>query len=414
MTAYRNVFSLILAVSLLQVAGGLLGVIVPLSLGEMGQSNTVIGLIAGVYSAGFMLGAMYAPRLIRQIGNIRVFASAAAVAGVATLLLAMMHDPLLWSVMRFGQGIGIALMFASSESWMTEATPSHQRGSVLGIYHVVAKVALIAGPFLAIGYAPSAMEPFVWCGIFMVAALIPVCITRRTEPKPPDTEPFPISRMFALTPAAVIGVFVAGFSNTGFLALLPIFAEQTGGESVASTAAQLMAVAFLGGVISQFPAGILSDHIDRRLVIAGMGLLAAVAAAGLVVFGKSPDSLVSLGLIGLWGAGALSFYGLCIAHAADRCAPEKFARMMSGLLFVWAAGSVIGPIFFGYVMSSGLGTQGLFILEIVMGLFLFAAMLWRRGAKAPVLDEDRESFEPVSPTSLPAVEIDPRAAGALD
>ena len=78
MTAFRNVASLILAAALLQVAGGLLGVVVPLALGDVGVSDAIVGLIAGIYSAGFMAGAALAPKMIREIANIRVFAFAAA------------------------------------------------------------------------------------------------------------------------------------------------------------------------------------------------------------------------------------------------------------------------------------------------------------------------------------------------
>ena len=399
---------LILASALLQVASGLLGVVVPLALGAEGYSNTIVGVIAGIYSAGFMLGAIYAPRLIRDFGNIRVFAFAAGAAAVTALVMAMFRDPAMWGVMRFVQGAGIALMFASDESWMTEATPASQRGSVLGIYHVAAKLALIAGPFLAVGYTADDLEPYIWCGIFLTLALIPVCVTKRIQPDPPDPDPYPVSRMFKLTPAAVIGVFIAGFSNTGFLALLPIYAEEAEGASIAAIAAQLMAAAFLGGVLSQFPAGLISDLIDRRIVIAAMGLVSGFAAIALVFVSGGPDNLMVQGLIALWGAGALSFYGLCVAHAADRTEPEKIARMLSGLLFVWAVGSVIGPIVFGIVMTSPLGTKGLFILEAIIGFLLAFVMIWRRRAKPPAADEQREPFEPVFPTSVTGFEIDPR------
>ncbi len=82
--------------------------------------------------------------------------------------------------------------------------------------------------------------------------------------------------------------------------------------------------------------------------------------------------------------------------------------MLSGLLFVWAAGSVIGPMVFGLVMSSPLGTRGLFILEAVIGFILFVLMVWRRQAKAPVVEEERESYEMVQPTSVVGADIDPR------
>ena len=408
MTAFRNVATLILAAALLQVAGGLLGVIVPLALGSGGHNDIIVGLIAAVYSAGFMVGAAYAPRVISLIASIRCFSFAAALAAVAVLIMAMQRDPLTWAAMRFLQGIGIALMFASVESWMTEATPSEKRGSVLGIYHVCAKAALVIGPFLAVGNAPEDLEPYIWCGIFLTLALMPVCITRRDQPDPPDTDPYPVARMFEVAPSAVIGVFIAGFSNTGFLALLPLYAQQAEGPSVAQAAATLMASAFIGGVISQWPAGIISDRMDRRIVIGFMGLVSALAAGALALLDALPGSLIVQGLIGLWGAGALSFYGLCIAHAADRCEPGKIARMLSGLLFVWAGGAVLGPIAFGFIMSSPLGIQGLFIMEAIMGMFLFLVMVVRKRVKAAPSEFDRESFEMVQPTSVAAVEIDPR------
>lgn len=385
-----------------------MGVSVPLALGAQGVSNTFIGIIAGIYSGGFMLGALLAPRVIRGIGNIRCFAFASGAAASSTLMLAMFPDPFIWSAMRFVQGFGIALMFASDESWMTEATPASQRGAVLGVHHVVAKIALLLGPFLAIGKAPDDPQAFIWCGLFLTLALIPITLTRVAEPAPPDPSPYPLSRMFGVAPAAVIGVFIAGFSNTGFLALLPIYAEEGSGASISATAATLMAAAWIGGMISQFPAGFLSDRVDRRLVIAGMGVLSGIAGLTLALLNGHPQNLLVLGLVGLWGAGALSFYGLCVAHAADRCEPQKIARMLSGLLFVWASGSVIGPIVFGLVMSLPLGVQGLFIMEALIGFLLAFFMVWRRQAHAPVTDEEREPFEPVQPTSIAGLDIDPR------
>ena len=409
MYAFRNVATLILAAALLQTAGGLLGVLVPLGLGDIGVSNSVIGIIAGIYSAGFMIGAALCPRFIRDVGNIRCFAFAAAGAAAATLIMALYRDPYVWAAMRFVHGLCFAFMLASDESWMTEVTPPEKRGAVLGIYHVAAKIALILGPFLATDNLPADLEPYIWCGIFLSFALMPVCLTRRVQPNPPGTETYTIRRMMEVAPSAVLGCFIAGVSNTGFLSLLPIYAQQAENASIGAVAAQLMAAAFLGGVILQFPAGALSDRYDRRLVIAGTGLISGVAGFVLAVLNGAPEQWHIQVLIAIWGGGALSFYGLCVAHAADRCEQDKISRMLSGLLFIWAAGSVVGPIIFGFVMSSPLGTRGLFLLEGIIGFVLIFAMLWRRQAKAPVAEEERESYEPVQPTSVMGVEIDPRA-----
>ena len=66
MTVYRNVASLILAVMLLQAASGILSVTTPLALDYMGVSALGVGVVAAVFSAGFMLGAWYAPDVVRQ------------------------------------------------------------------------------------------------------------------------------------------------------------------------------------------------------------------------------------------------------------------------------------------------------------------------------------------------------------
>jgi hypothetical protein len=68
----RNVAALIAAITILQLAGGLLGVRIPLAFTEAGHSRTALGLVAAAYSAGFMMGAMVATVLFARVGHIRV------------------------------------------------------------------------------------------------------------------------------------------------------------------------------------------------------------------------------------------------------------------------------------------------------------------------------------------------------
>ena len=74
-----------LAVWFLQLAGGMLSVVTPVGLAELGAASDAVGLIAALHAAGFMAGAYYAPRLIGELGNIRVFAAAAALTAVGAI-----------------------------------------------------------------------------------------------------------------------------------------------------------------------------------------------------------------------------------------------------------------------------------------------------------------------------------------
>src|SRR5262249_54290305 len=151
----RNVAALIAAVTILQLAGGLLGVRIPLAFAEEGHSRTALGLIAASYSAGFMMGAMIATQMLARVGHIRVYAACAAIFSVATLALHFSTDVWTWGLARMGAGVAVALMFAAVESWLSFSIHARLRGEVMSVYMVLTKGALALGPFFAFSYAPN-------------------------------------------------------------------------------------------------------------------------------------------------------------------------------------------------------------------------------------------------------------------
>lgn len=409
MSDYRNVWALIAAVGLLQVAGGVLGVITPLGLRALGVDPFGIGLIAALYGLGFMAGAWTAPRAIAAIGNIRVFSAAAAVNACATLLMAQENLAAAWTGARLVQGIAFAWMFASAESWISAATPAQARGSVMGFYHVIAKASLMSGPFLIAGLDPLSGRPLVWAAIFLALALVPVCMTGREEPARAGRSAMGPAALLNMAPAAVWGVFLAGMINTGTMSLLPLFALGRGDTAGTALAAQAMAMAWLGGLISQWPVGKLSDRFDRRVVIAVMGVCAAACAGVCALVSPIVPDWLWLTLLAIWGAGSLSFYGIAVAHGVDRCAPGQISSMMAGLLFVWAFGSVLGPPLAGLAMRTPLGEPGLFVWTTGLTLVLVVAMMWRRRTRPAAAGEGRAGFKLANPNSVSSAEIDPRS-----
>ncbi len=409
MNATRNVFVLILSVMILQIAGAILNMLTPMGLEAMGAGPAVIGLIAALYAAGFMFGAWTAPRVLSQIGNIRLFAAAAAVSAAGSVLLSFGHSELFWAVIRIIQGIALAYMFTSAESWLGEAVPAPSRGNVMGIYHVASKAALMVGPFFVAGLSPLDSRSYSWAALFLALALVPVCVTRQKEPPPPDRDAMSLRQLVKLAPAAVIGATLAGVINTGFQALLPVYFESyaLAGGGTAAVAIALAAASF-GGLVLQWPAGMLSDRIERRVVISGMCAISGVAALAIAALGALLGEIGTLVLLGLWGAGSLSFYGLCVAHAIDRTQTHQIPSVMAGILFVWAAGSIVGPLAFGFAMRL-YGRAGLFGLAGGLLILLSALMLWRVRQRAAPAEKNQEDWAPILPTPLASVEIDPRA-----
>lgn len=394
----RNVAALIAAVTILQLANGIIGVRLPLAFTTDGYSIAELGIVAACYSAGFMLGAAVATVLLARVGHIRVYAACAALFVAFTLMLHFAGGVWAWGLARMAAGVAVALLFAVAESWLSSSINPNARGEVVAIYMVATKAALAVGPFLVIAMPHDAPETWMLAAMVAAISIAPICFTSSAQPEPPRAQPLALVEQFATAPAAVIASFGAGFINTGVLALAPLYADQNYGHG---SAAPFLAAAWIGSLLLQWPAGMLSDRIDRRLVIAGLTAMTAAVSLLLAMFGGASQSL-GVFLFLLWGAGALSFYGVAVAHMADRAEPGKLAQSASGLLFVWAGGSVLGPILMGPLVDLA-GVGGMFLFAAAASGLLTAAMFWRRGAREAA--ETKESFSNQPATSVAASEI---------
>jgi MFS family permease len=401
MTALGNVAALILAISLLQLAQGLLGVFFPLAMSADGLSSAAVGLVGAAYSAGFMAGAWVGPRLLARSGHIRVFAACGAIASAATISVHFAGGIEGWMAARAAMGASVALLFAAAESWMNASLGKGERGQVIGIYMVTTKAALAIGPFITYGYTADAPEPLMVAAAIIAVSMVPICFTTTKQPEPPKSQPLALREQFATAPAAVTACFGAGVLNAAVLTLAPLYAKDHFGEASATI---FQASAQLGSLLLQYPAGRLSDRVDRRLVIAGLTGLGAVAAAALVPFGADLGLPAAALVFAIWGAGSLSFSGIAVAHMADRAEPSQMARAPSGLLFVWALGSVVGPLTAGAV-TSVFGQGALFAYAAILGALPAIFMAVRSGVRAPSLKTTPEAVAPKLATSVAAAEM---------
>lgn len=400
MTVYRNVASLILAVMLLQAAAGILSVSTPLALNAMGASALGVGAVAATFSAGFMLGAWFAPDVVREVGHIRAYAATAALYAGGILAMGLSFDAVAWAVFRFAQGAASAVMFTAAESWIADATPRSKRGGVMGLYQLMLKLAICGGPLLVVDHAADDIKPFIWAGLLMTLAVIPLCATQRAQPVLPDREAISFSSILRIPPAALMGALVAGLCNTGVTSQLPLYAQELQPGAGSASAATLYIAAMLGGTVTQWPAGLLSDRIDRRIVVAALAAIALGACVALYLTAGKVSFSITVLLSALWGAGALSFYSISASHATDRTEPGKITQVMSGMLFFWAGGSVIGPILTGAVADTKAGQPGVYA-AVALGYFaLMAANLWRLRSKGRPGPAQRTPFKPVDSTSI--------------
>jgi MFS family permease len=411
------VITLLIAMLLLELGSGLQGVLVPLRASELGFPTPLIGALGTVYYAGFVFGCLVLPRTIRRVGHIRCFAALAAIAASTMLVHAMSSSAVVWVVQRATFGFAFAGLMMVVESWLNDGATISTRGRLLSSYMAATWVGVIAGKLLFLPMAGNTVYAFALCSMAISLALVPVVLTNAADPSIPSTGRRDVFALARSAPIGFVGAFAVGTATGSFWTFGPLYAQALSGSDTG--VGLFMAACALGGAISQWPIGRLSDRVDRRWVMTGTSL--AAGAAGLLLASQTALSLPLLCAMGaLFGAAALPIYSLCVAHANDRAEPSAYVDVSSLLLLAFGLGAAFGPLTSSLVIAEfGVGRLFAFTGTIHFAVMVFA--LYRiMVAEAPPAEE-RTVFAGHPPmghgtqamiTLTPAAEEDGRAEDA--
>ena len=368
------IWTITAATTLLQAGNGLLQALMPLRMQVEGLSVSAIGIVAAAYGLGFSTGCFLAPAFIRHVGYIRAFASLAAMVAVLVLAMTQAHSTSAWVVLRGLTGVTLACIFTVTDGWISARATSSHRGRILSIYMICTKIALMLSP-LGIGFGDIGTD-----GLFMAVSavislsLLPIAATTTKEPPAPLGVKIEVRNLFALAPSAVVGSFVVGLVNGPVIAITPVFGVGIGLSQ--ERAAALLFALQAGSLVLQWPLGWLSDRADRRYVIAGLAAGTSLVSI-LILFASAQGAQdVILWSFAAWGGLALCIYSVCVAHACDIVDPGRIVSTVGTLLFAWAAGVTVGPLF-GAVAMELLGPNGLFIYSAIASLGLTAFIVLR-------------------------------------
>lgn len=380
----RAVFSLLLSHGLLLLANGLFTTLLGVRSQMEGFATEVIGLIMAAYFLGLLAGAQRAVHVVANVGHIRAYAAFASVMSVAALVHVLWVEPLVWAVLRFASGFCMAGMIMVTESWLNERSSNQQRGQVLAFYMTTNYFAAGCGQFLLTTADPARFQLFTIASIIFSLALVPVLLTRARAPRPTPRERLRFRDLWRTSPLGLIGAFCAGLVNSSFFGLGPVFA--TGEGLDVSETSTFMASVIFGGLALQIPVGRLSDHVDRRTVLAGVALLTCVACLAIVfIHGRGSYWLYACGAA--YGGLSFTVYSLCVAHTNDFADREKLVQTSSGLLTAFGCGAFAGPVLASTLMGQ-VGPSGLFMYSAtVTGILGTFAIYRMRRRRAPGPDE---------------------------
>jgi len=366
-----GIWPLFAALAFLMVGNGLQSSLVGIRAHIEGFPTATTGIVMSGYYMGFLVGAIFVPRIVGSVGHVRVYSGLASLCSMALLVYTLFVSPPLWFGMRVVTGFCLAGLYMVAESWLNGTVSNADRGRTFSMYMVVVSSGLAVGQLVLNVADPRSFELFVIASVLVSMAVVPIALAPSNAPviEPPERR-LPFRDIYRLVPLGVTGVFLTGISGGAMFGMGPVWAAQSG-MSVGRISL-FMGVALIGGVALQWPLGALSDRVSRRRVLLGASAAAAVAAAVLWMI----DPGGALALVAAFAFGGFSFpmYSLSVSHANDAVPSDRLVVASGVLMFANGLGAIAGPTAASASMGFG-GTRAFWMFLVVLhgGFALFSS-----------------------------------------
>lgn len=393
--------SLFLSITFLAIGYGIMITYIGVYLKQAGASSFSIGLINSAFFLGAIASSIFSQKIISTIGHIRSFASFAALMVIAFLLHSVYLNEFFWGFLRLISGFSFYALLIIVESWLNEKSSNSQRGQILAIYTIIFYLSTALGQlFLTI---PKDSEFFVFTvgSVLVLFSLITIAMTKIKEPILKPFEQYSFPKLYSIVPLALTGSFIGGFFVGSFFTMLPLtILHKFDSTTILSI---FMSLTLIGGLVSQWPIGKLSDKYGRRKLIAFCGFFTAFVSLLFIIVPELNSYYYILAL--LLGVTIFAIYPLSLARANDVLDENKdMVEISRALLFAYGAGSFIAPIILGIIFTF-LNYEAIFFIYLTIGFFLGLYSLSRKR----VADDDMSVFVNFPVTSGPVVaQMDPR------
>lgn len=348
--------------------------LVSLTLERMGHSTFVVGVAAAIYAGAILLIGPFIPALIHRLGPVPALALGTALSALALLSIPFTAALGLILALRFAMGIGNALEWVVSETWINALPAEGSRGRVVGLYATVWGAGIAGGPLLLTLIGTEGALPFLIAAGILAAALVPLLLARRLAPRlEKPAARGALRSAFRAAPLAVSAAFLCGVGEGSVFSLFPIYGLASGFDSAA--AVLLTSVFSAGAIALQAPIGWMADRMDRGRVLAIVALLSALCIALVAPALELPFAVWPV--LFIWGGSVAAFYTLGLILLGERFQDGDLASANTVYILAYTIGMIVGPLVSGGAMRLW-HPHGL-LLALGAASLLYALAVSRRG-----------------------------------
>lgn len=341
--------------ALLAFGQGLLVPTLPVFAATFDVSFAEISLAVAAAAIGTLLMDVPAGMLLGRLGRKPAMIFGTAMVALSTLLIATAHVFPLLILYRFIGGIGTALWGISRHAYITDVTPSAERGRSIAMFGGINRIGVFAGPLVGglIGAAFGLRAPFLVASAMALAALVmSFMFVRETGTSAVPQRRARWQLVSALVKSHGSDLAAAGIAQTlaqmiraGRQLIIPLYADSQLGLGVAAIGTIMSAGAIIDMLLF-VPAGMIMDRFGRKWAAVPSFTIMAAGMAMIPLAGGFWQLLAASLLIG-FGNGLGS--GTMMTLGADLAPPGATGEFLGLWRLIGDTGGAAGPLVVGSV-----------------------------------------------------------------
>ncbi|CEG25652.1 MFS transporter [Bacillus sp. B-jedd] len=384
-TPAAHFWILVSTVGISGISQGMLLPLIAIIFEHDGLSSSLNGVNATALYIGILLASPFMEAPLRRFGYKPIILAGGLSVAVALALFPVWKSFWFWFMLRFLIGVGDHMLHFGAQTWITASSPENRRGRNISLYGLFFGIGFAIGPLLTRLVEINEALPFIVSSILSVISWLFVWLLRNDSPEDDGASGSYLgtfSRFRQVLKIAWVSLLPPlgyGFLEASLNGNFPVLALRNGLDI---SAVSIILPAFaLGGIIFQFPLGIMSDRFGRRNVLMGIMLSGFVCFIAAGLFHTSTTGLLICFFLAGMAVGTT--FSLGISYMADLLPRNLLpaGNLMCGIFF--SLGSVSGPFIGGLAIQFTEGATFFYMISVLLlAIFLALYLVKQPGAAA--------------------------------
>lgn len=348
----------------------LLVIMTPFAAERFNASSSIAGLAASIFIIGSLAGRVVSGRLGGSVSNGKIlFLGLILNIAVSGLYFAASSIPVLLAV-RFVHGVAVGTAANITGAVVARIIPAHRKGEGIGYFSLSMVLATAVGPLVAILVRHYAgYESIFFISLLLGAASCGMAFfVKIPEPVPESINAAPVtvrkgfrlSNYFELRAVPIsLVMLVAGFSYSGVLSFMTVYAAEIGLVETSSFYFLVYAAAVL---LSRPFTGRLMDQKGANMIAYPALLL---FAGGMFLLSQAQHGWTLLLAGAILGFGYGNFQSIAQALAIKVTPPARMGLATSTYFIFLDFGLGLGPYLLGFMVPYT-GYRGLYVSMIFL------------------------------------------------